>query len=79
MFIYCRHKATAAKLIAIGNSGGLLLTQQSNKPLGYIKDGEFLDKLSNYQLLDDSAPWSYMYYVTVVCSMSQPFLRKSMK
>jgi len=53
--------------------------EQGNKPLGYIKDGEFLDKLSNYQLLDDSAPWSYMYYVTVVCSMSQPFLRKSMK
>jgi hypothetical protein len=33
--------------------------EYGNEPSGSIKDGEFLDYLSNYNLLKkDSAPWS---------------------
>jgi hypothetical protein len=35
--------------------------ENGNEPSGSIKGGEFLDSLSDYQLLnEDSAPWSYL-------------------
>jgi hypothetical protein len=34
--------------------------EHNSEPLGSIKGGEFLEQLSDYQLLkDDAAPWSY--------------------
>jgi hypothetical protein len=33
--------------------------EYDNEPSGFVKGGEFLDQLSDYQLLKkDSAPWS---------------------
>jgi hypothetical protein len=32
--------------------------EHGNEPLGSIKDGDFLDQLSNYELLKDCALWS---------------------
>jgi hypothetical protein len=32
--------------------------EHGNELSGFIKGGEFLDWLSDYQLLKDSAPWS---------------------
>jgi hypothetical protein len=31
--------------------------EYGNEPSGSIKDEEFLDQLSDYQLLKNSAPW----------------------
>jgi hypothetical protein len=35
--------------------------EHGNEPSGYIKGGEFLDQMNDYQLLKkDSAPWSWL-------------------
>jgi hypothetical protein len=34
-------------------------SEDGNEPLGSIKCGEFLDLLSDYWFLKDSAPWSW--------------------
>jgi hypothetical protein len=33
--------------------------ENGNEPSGSIRGGKFLDYLRNYQLLKDSAPWSW--------------------
>jgi hypothetical protein len=44
--------------IKIRASGGPC--EHGNEPSGYMKGGEFLDRLSDYYLLKkDLAPWSY--------------------
>jgi hypothetical protein len=41
--------------------------EHGNKPSGSIKYGEFLDQLSDYQLLKtDSAPWSYLIIIIII-------------
>jgi len=34
--------------------------QHGNESPGSVKGGEFIDWLSDYQFLKDSAPWSYL-------------------
>jgi hypothetical protein len=37
-------------------------SEHGNEPSVSAKDGEFLDQLIDYKLLDDSIPWSLFYY-----------------
>jgi len=42
--------------------------EHGNQPSGPMKDQEFLDWLSDYQLLreDSSFPWSYLGIITIL-------------
>jgi hypothetical protein len=54
---YCATICTGFIWLGIGSSGGSF--QHGDEPLGYLKDEEFLDQVSGYQLLKEKAiPWS---------------------
>jgi hypothetical protein len=45
------------------------LCEHSNEPSGFIKGGEFLDELRQYQILKDFAPWSSSYSFPLVLNI----------
>jgi hypothetical protein len=49
-------------MISTGSKQGTVVgsCEHSNGPLGSIKDSNFHDQLSNYQLLKDSVKWSQL-------------------